>query len=205
MIPMERGVCTLRSTPQRRDRPSAGNPRLKLWNLRLPARFRVETQSDPPGYGGSEEERGSEVYSEFVVSGCDAAPVLEPAEHSLDGVAQLVGLAVEGLRALSGWVVGNDGAGAARDQEEAERVAVISGVGGAQPGGWERFDERPRDRRIAALARGYVQREGTTAAIDNSMDFCRSPAARAADRLVVGPPFPPAAERCALAVVLSII
>ena len=58
---------------------------------------RIGPQSDPPGYGGGEEERGSEVCCEFVAAGCDATPVLEPAEHWFDGVAQPVGLAIEGL------------------------------------------------------------------------------------------------------------
>jgi hypothetical protein len=44
-----------------------------------------------------------------------------------------------------------------------------------------------KDGCIAELARGYLEREGTAATIDNSMDLCRSPAARAADRLDVGP------------------
>jgi len=167
--------------------------------------LRVGTQSDPPGYCGSEEDGSGEVCREFVVTGCDAAPVFQPAEHSLDCVAEPIGLTIEGMSVLSGRVIGNDGPRAASDQEEAERVAVIGGIGGAQPGRRERLDEGLSERRIAALAGGYVQCEGTAAAIDNSMDFCRSPAARAADRLVVGPPFPPAAERCALAVVLSII
>ena len=186
--------------------PRVADPKVRgLPRHQCGATSRVGTQSDPPSYGGGEEDGGSEVCCEFVVSCCDAAPVLKAAEHSLDRVAQSVGVAIEGVGALSGRVVGNDGARAASDQEEAELVAVVGGIGCTQPGRWERRNERLSDRRIAPLSRGYVQREGTAAAIDNSMDFCRSPAARAADRLVVGPPFPPAAERCALAVVLSII
>lgn len=106
---------------------------------------------------------------------------------------------------LSGRVVWNDRAGAALDQEQPQSIAVIGGVGGAQASGRQRFEQGLSDRCVAALARGYLEREGTAITIDNSMDFCRSPAARAADRLEVGPPFPPAAERCAFAVVLSIM
>ena len=86
-----------------------------------------------------------------------------------------------------------------------ECVAVISGVRGAQQTWWKRRYEVRCNGRVAALARRYLERDGAAATIDNSMDFCRSPAARAADRLEFGPPFPPAAERCALAVVLSIM
>jgi hypothetical protein len=109
------------------------------------------------------------------------------------------------MKALAGRVVGNDGPGAALDQELPEGIAIVGGVGGAQARRRQRVEQGASDGCVAALAGCYFEREGTAAAIDNSMDFCRSPAARAADRLVVGPPFPPAAERCALAVVLSII
>ena len=40
--------------------------------------------------------------------------------------------------------------------------------------------------------------------IGQRVDFGRAPAARAADRLAIGPPFPPPAERWALMVELSI-
>jgi hypothetical protein len=109
------------------------------------------------------------------------------------------------VETLASWVVGDDGPGAALDEELPEGIAIVGGVGGAQACRRQRVEQDASDGRIAALAGGYFKREGTAATIDNSMDFCRSPAARAADRLVVGPPFPPAAERCALAVVLSII
>jgi hypothetical protein len=114
-------------------------------------------------------------------------------------------MAIERMEVLAGGVIGNDRLGAALDQEQPEPVAVIGGIGGAQASRRQRFQEAAGDGCVAALAGRYFERDGTAATIDNSMDFCRSPAARAADRLEVGPPFPPAAERCALAVVLSII
>jgi hypothetical protein len=46
--------------------------------------------------------------------------------------------------------------------------------------------------------------DGTTLAVGQRMDFRRAAAARAADGLVRLPPFPPAAERCALTAKLSI-
>jgi hypothetical protein len=106
---------------------------------------------------------------------------------------------------LAGRVVGNDRLGAALDEKQPEPIAVIGGIRGAQTAWRQRFEQIAGDGCVAALAGGYFEGDGTAATIDNSMDFCRSPAARAADRLEIGPPFPPAAERCALAVVLSII
>src|SRR5690606_28702887 len=86
-----------------------------------------------------------------------------------------------------------------------EGVAVIGGVGGAKAAGRKCSQQCGGNGRIASLLWGCLERQGTAAAIDNSMDLCRPAASRAADRLEVGPPFPPAAERRALAVVLSII
>ena len=109
------------------------------------------------------------------------------------------------MMALAGWVVGNDRPGAARNQKLAQLIAVIGGVGRTQMTWRQRFEQAAGNGRVTALTGGYVERDRPTATVDNSMDFCRTPAARAADRLELGRPFPPAAERCALAVVLSII
>ena len=166
---------------------------------------RLQTQSKPPDHEGSQGHGGGEVGGELVVTSGDAAPILEPAEHALNQVAQLVGLRIEGMEVLAGRIVRNDRLGAALDQEPPERIAVIRGIGGAQTACWQRLNQAAGDWCVAALARGYLERDGTAATIDNSMDLCRSPAARAADRLELGPPFPPPAERCAFAVVLSII
>jgi hypothetical protein len=44
----------------------------------------------------------------------------------------------------------------------------------------------------------------TTFCVGQRVDLGRTPAARAADRFAVRPPFPPPAERCALIIELSI-
>jgi len=107
------------------------------------------------------------------------------------------------MEVLARRIIGNDRLGAALDQKQPEPVAVIGGIRRAQIAWRQRFEQGAGDGCVAALAGGYFERDGTTATIDNSMDFCRSPAARAADRLDVGP-LPPG-RLCALAVVLSII
>ena len=104
---------------------------------------------------------------------------------------------------LAGRVVGDDGLGAAFDEEAAQPVAVIGGIGD-QPGWWRQSaDEGERDRGIAALARGELNGQRPARAIDSQMDLSRSPATRAAYGLEVSPPLPPAADRCALMCVLS--
>lgn len=78
---------------------------------------------------------------------------------------------------LSGGIVGDDGLGTAGDEKAPERVAVVGRIGSAQARRGQRLQQAAGDRCIAALSGGYVERQGTAAAIDNSMDFCRSPAA----------------------------
>jgi hypothetical protein len=53
------------------------------------------------------------------------------------------------------------------------------------------------------MAGRHFDGDGASARIGDDVDFGRAAAARATNRLRLGPPFPPAAERCALAVVLS--
>ena len=55
------------------------------------------------------------------------------------------------------------------------------------------------------FAAGQEDGEKTAPSICACMDLCVAPASRAANRLLLLPPFPPAAERCALTCVESII
>jgi hypothetical protein len=100
-------------------------------------------------------------------------------------------------------VVGDDRGRAALEKEAPQPVAVIGSVAGQGTTRRDGADQDGRNANIAALARRHFECDGSAAGIDDGVDFRRAPAARAANRLRVGPPFPPAAERCALAVVLS--
>lgn len=55
------------------------------------------------------------------------------------------------------------------------------------------------------MSGGYFEGDETSLTIDDGVDLGRTSAARTADRLDVGPPFPPPAERWALALVESIM
>jgi len=106
-------------------------------------------------------------------------------------VAQLVSLAVEGVQVFAPWAVRNDRAGVALSQKQPKPIALVGALGGTQAARRQRFEQAAGDGRIAAVAGRYDERDGTATTIDNSMDFCRPPAARAADRLEIGPPFHP--------------
>jgi len=86
------------------------------------------------------------------------------------------------MAVLAGRVVGDDRPGAALDQEQSEPITVVGGICCAQTAWRQWFEEAAGDGCVAALPGSYFERHGTAATIDNSMDFCRSPATRAADR-----------------------
>src|SRR4030088_738193 len=66
-------------------------------------------------------------------------------------------------------------------------------------------DEPLRDRAVMRFAAGQEDGEKTAPSICECMDLCVAPASRAANCLLLLPPFPPAAERCTLTCVESII
>lgn len=142
---------------------------------------------------------------ELVVSGCDTPPVFEAAKHPFDEVALFVGLSVEGVKALSRRVVWDDGSGSSLGEEGAQTVGVIRSVSHAKTRGRQRRQQRQSAANITQLARRHFKSDGASFAVDDCVDLCRAPPARAPDRLLRRPPFPPAAERCAFAVVESII
>src|SRR5260221_1907876 len=82
-------------------------------------RTRFQTQSGPPQDDSGDGDCCSEVGGQLVVSGSDAPPVFEPAEHALDEIALFVGGGVEGMEVLTGRLVGDHRLGSARGQESA--------------------------------------------------------------------------------------
>lgn len=139
----------------------------------------------------------------LVVAGGDTPPVFELTEHSLDGVAFAVGLSIEGMGAFSGRIVGDDGSGAQFDEELAQAVAVIGRVGDADRRWRQGRDQGQGNTGVTELTGRDLEGDRATKAVCCSVDFRRTPTARAPYGLGFGPPFPPAAERCALTWELS--
>ena len=140
----------------------------------------------------------------LVVAGCDTTPVLEAAEHALDEVALAIGQVVEGVEGLAGWIVRDDGDSPAPDEEAAQCIAIVSSIArqtGSRRNGADQGGSRPN---VAAMASRHVDGDWTSESVNDGVDFRGAAPARATDRLRLRPPFPPAAERCAFAVVLSI-
>src|SRR5206468_10565196 len=122
-----------------------------------------------------------EVHGIAVVAGRDASKVLQAAEHALDGVA----VAIEEWREavlplpICLWRV--------------QDVAV------RKP-----FEQRLSSGAVCYLSASEHEGKRATLSVCQRVDFRRAAAARTADGLIFLPPFPPAAERCALTAELSI-
>jgi len=138
---------------------------------------------------------GQEIPGELVVSGGDATEVLEPAEAAFDDISAFVGAFVEAMDDDAVGFVGDDGLGAATYDFAAKVVAVIPFVGEERAHGRRERQNIGRRRDIGILARGQMQNDRPAERIAQRMDFCRAAASRAADCLIVLPPFPPEAHR----------
>ena len=138
---------------------------------------------------------GEEIARELVVSSGDPAEILETAEAALDDVSCLVGPLVEGVDDDAVGFVGNDRLCAAFDDVSPQFVAVIAFVGDERAHGWREGQNIGRGGNVGVLAGGQMKGDRPAERIAQAMDFGRAPAARAADGLILLPPFPPEAQR----------
>lgn len=142
---------------------------------------------------GSEEISG-----ELIVTRGYTPEILESAEAALDDVAALVGASIEAMQRHAVRFVGNDGSGAALDDERAEGVAVVAFIGEQYAHRWRKRQDVGGGGDVGVLAWRQMNHVGPTESIAQRMNFRGASAARAPDRLRALPPFPPLAERCAL-------
>jgi len=133
-----------------------------------------------------------------VVAGGNSPEVLQPIERAFDAPAQLVEALAEAERLLPVAAVRNDRLGSALIQSLAQLGAIVSLV--AEQAFRRLYSaNKPRgDRTIVCFASG--QEDGYEAAfsICECVNLRVAPSARTANSLFLLPPFPPAAERCAL-------
>jgi len=138
---------------------------------------------------------GQEIPGELVVSGGDATEVLEPAEAAFDDISAFVGALVEVMDDNAVGFVRDDGLCAATNDFTAKVVAFIPFVGEERAHGRRERQNIGRCRDVGILAWGQMQDDRPAERIAQRMDFCRAAPARAADCLIVLPPFPPEAHR----------
>lgn len=138
---------------------------------------------------------GQEIPGELVVSGGDAPEVLEPAKATLDDISAFVGAFVEGMDDDTVGLVGDNGLGAAPNDFATKVIAVIPFVGEECAHGRRARQNIGRRGDNGILTWGQMQDDWPAERIAQRMDFYRPASARAADCLIVLPPFPPEAHR----------
>ena len=138
---------------------------------------------------------GQEIAGELVVSCGDAPEVFEPAKAALDDISAFIVPFVEAMDDDTVGFIGDDGLGAATNDFAAKVVGVIPFVGEERAHGRRERQNIGRRRDIGILAWSQMQDDRPAERIAQRMDFCRAASARAADCLMVLPPFPPEAHR----------
>ena len=138
---------------------------------------------------------GQEVSGELVISSGDPAKILEAAKAALDGVAALVGALVEGMDDNAIGFVGNDRRCAVLDDLGTQAVTVVALVGEKLRHKWRERQDIGRRGNVGILARGQVKDDRPAERIAQPVDLGRASTARAADGLILLPPFPPEAQR----------
>ncbi len=100
-------------------------------------------------------------------------------------------------------VLFDDRRGSAAGEECPEHLAVVGGVRERRFRGRKWSDQSRRRLDVMTIAAGQFEGDEPALSVNDSVDFSGAPASALSDRLLLGPPFPPAAQRWAFAAVLS--
>ena|SRR5258705_10301603 len=138
---------------------------------------------------------GQEIPGELVVSGGYTPEVLQPAKAAFDDISASVGSFAEAMDDNTVGFIGDNGLGAATNDFAAKIVAVITFVGEERAHARCERQNIGGRRNIGILAWGQMKDDRPAERVAQRMDFCRAASARAADCLIVLPPFPPEAHR----------
>ena len=140
-----------------------------------------------------------------VVAGSDAPEVLEPVERTFDAPAQFIETLAEAERLLPVATVRNDRLGSASAQLLVQLGAVVGLVAEHSLRRLYSADQPLCNRAIMGFAAGQQDSEKPPFSICECVNLRVAPSARAANSLLLLPPFPPTAERCAFTCVELII
>ena len=148
-------------------------------------------------------DHGSEACVGFVVAGGEAAKLLEPLEEVLDEMSPFVHIDIMMDRRAAIRLGGDHSKRSPFAQLGAQSI-VVEGLVADESGEIDACDERLDADAVVALA-GKKDEAGQVAQrVNERNDLGRQAAARFADRLILSPPFAPAACRWTLTIVPSI-
>jgi hypothetical protein len=138
---------------------------------------------------------GQEIAGELVISCGDAAEVFEPAKAAFNDIATFVGAFVKAMDDDAVGFIGDYGLGSMPNDLGAKIVTVVPFVGEKRA---HRGCERQnigRSSDVGILPWGQMHDDWPAERIAQRMDFGGTASARAADCLILLPPFPPEAHR----------
>ena len=133
----------------------------------------------------------------------DASEVLEAAEEAFDDVALPVGYGIVAVRVLAVRLRGDDDPAAALGEPVAQGARIVGTVGDELAWGSGDGEQIARSGQIAAVAGREDEGEWAAELVGQRVNLGGTSTARPPDRMSAGPPFAPAAERCALTCMLS--
>lgn len=133
----------------------------------------------------------------------DASEVFEPAEEALDDVALAVGYGIVAVRMFAVGLRRDDDVAAALGEPFAQGPGVVGAVGDELAGSTGDGEQVARSVQVAGVARGEDEGERAAELVGQRVNFGGTSTARTPDSMSAGPPFAPAAERCALTCMLS--
>lgn len=137
------------------------------------------------------------------MAGGHAPAILEMRECAFDDVAPSVGVLIKWMEPLARGVLVDDRCGSAVRQELAEGIVVVGGVTQRGYRGGQGSNESWGGTNVTSMAARQFEGDDASVPIGNGMDFCGSPTSASPNGLHLGPPFRPASQRRALAVVVS--
>ena len=133
---------------------------------------------------------GCEALIGFIVSGCEPTKVLEGAEEVFDEMTPAVHGEIARDVRLAVRLGRDHGEGAAR-VEFAAKPVIVEALVSDQRTDFDAVEQRLDADAVVALARQEDEARQIAQRVDKSDDFGRQAAARASDRLILGPPFAP--------------
>jgi hypothetical protein len=152
-------------------------------------------RSKPVRQHGDETQGGEKISRELVVTGCDAPPILEAAEATLNDVAPLVGLLVVANALLAIGFAGDDRLDPTFFEKAAKRIGVVSLVRYQFSDARNQAHARFGHDAVSCVARRQYEYPRTALIIDNRMDLAIPTAFGDPYRLCLRPPLPPLAQR----------